>query len=329
MSNEFISQDEVDALLQGVSEEETAGAVTREGARPCDVASQERIVRGRMPALELVNERFGRQARSAIETLMRKAPEVSVGAVRAIKYSEFAAGLPVPANLNLVGLKPMRGAALFVLDPGLVSTVVDHLFGGDNRFHSGLEGREFGGTEMRIIHRLLEALLEEYRRAWQPVQPMAFDLQGSETHAQFLTFATPNEIVLVTTFTLQFGEGRGDLHVCLPYASLEPIRDKLFSGPAGDPLEPDKRWARLLRAQVQEAPVEITARLAELPIDVRNLMAMRAGDVIGFDLPRRVTAAVHGVPLFECRYGTLNGRYAIKVDRVLAASLKTGEPDAQ
>ncbi len=333
MSQEFLSQDEVDALLKGVNgEEEAVAEEPADGIRPYNLATQERIVRGRMPTLEIVNERFARLARAGIFNFMRKSPEVSVGPVRVIKYSEFIRNLAVPTNLNIVSLKPLRGAGLVVLEPSLVFTVVDNLFGGDSRFHTRVEGREFTPTETRIIMRLLEVVLDEYRKAWAPVHEIAFDYLRSELHTQFANVATPNEIVLVTSFSVEFGAGGGDMHMCLPYAAVEPIRDKLFNAIAGDHQEPDRRWMRMLSRQVQSAEVELVAKLADVPMKVRSLLAMREGDVISFDLPRTVEASVDGVPIFECRFGTVNGQYAVKVDRVLAASVQErmyGDPNAQ
>jgi flagellar motor switch protein FliM len=333
MSSEFLSQDEVDALLKGVAGESDAPAPAEErpfGPRPYNLANQERIVRGRMPALEGVNDRFARLVRGSLFNFMRRSPEVSVGPLRVVKYSEFVRNLAVPTNLNVVSMKPLRGGGLVVLEPRLVFAAIDSLFGGDGRFRTRIEGREFTATETRIIMRLLEVMLVEYRRAWAPVHEMAFEHVRSEVHTQFANVATPNEIVLATTFSFDLGAGGGDAHVCLPYASVEPIRDKLFNAIGGEQGESgDARWEATLRRQIQEARVEISARLTEIPLTVRDLLAMRAGDVIAFELPRRVTAEVDGVALFECRYGTVNKAYAIKVDRVVAASMQPGARDVR
>jgi len=319
MSSEFLSQDEVDALLKGVNGEEEAPpeAQASDGVRPYNLATQERIVRGRMPTLEIIHDRFARLLRNGLFNFMRRSPEISVGPPRVIKFSEFVRNLAVPTNLNVVGLKPLRGSGLVVMEPGLVFSVVDSLFGGDGRFHTRVEGREFTSTESRIIQRLLDAVLEEYRRSWSPVHEISFDFVRSEMHTQFASIATPNEVVLATTFSVEFGGAGGDIHVCLPYASVEPIRDKLFNAIAGDQFEPDKRWMRMLTKQVQAAEVEISASLAALPVKMREILSMRAGDVIAFDRPKRVVARADGVPIFDCRFGALNGHYALKVERVL------------
>jgi flagellar motor switch protein FliM len=320
MAQEFLSQDEVDALLKGVNgEAEAAPATAPEGGvRSYDIARQERIVRGRMPTLDVINDRFARLMRIAMFNFMRRNPEISVGGVRVIKFGEFVRNLVVPTNLNIVQLKPLRGNALFVFDPSLVFTVIDSLFGGSGRVHTRVEGRDFTLTEQRIIQRLLAVVIEGYQTSWSPVYPLTFEYVRSEMHTQFANIATPNEIVVVTTFPIELGSGGGQLHICIPYAAIEPIRDQLASSTQGDHMGPDKRWLRMLSKQVQLAEVELKANLASIPLRVSQLLAMKVGDVIGFDPPDAVTAEVDGVPIFECRYGEVNRQYALKINRVIA-----------
>jgi flagellar motor switch protein FliM len=320
MSGEILSQDEVDALLKGVTGEadDEPEATPAGGVRPYNLATQERIVRGRMPTLEIINDRFARLLRIGLFNFMRRSPEISVGPVKVLKYSEFIRNLVVPTNLNIVQVRPLRGSALFVFDPSLVFTVVDNLFGGDGRFHTRVEGRDFTPTESRIIQRMLGMVLEEYRKSWAPVHPLTFEYVRSEMHAQFASIATPSEIVVTTSFTVELGAGGGAIHICFPYSTVEPIRDVLYSSMQGDTFEPDRRWLRMLQKQVQGAEVALVAKLAQIPLSVRHLLNMKAGDVIPFELPHTVVAEVDGVPIFDCRYGTLNGQTAIRVERILA-----------
>lgn len=322
MAQEFLSQDEVDSLLKGVSgetETEPAPATApADGVRPYDLARQERIVRGRMPTLEAINDRFARLLRNAMFAFLRRNPEISAGGVRVIKFSEFLRNLAVPTNLNIVQLKPLRGSALFVFEPHLVFGVIDILFGGSGRLQTRIEGRDFTPTEQRIIRRLLAVAIEEYQSSWRPVYPLAFEYLRSEMHVQFAHIATSNEIVVLSSFPIDLGSASGQLHICIPYAAIEPIRDRLACATQGEHMGSDSRWLRMLTRQVQLAEVELKANLARIPLRVSQLLGMKAGDVIGFDPPDTVTAEVDGVPIFECRYGMRNRRYAIKIERVIA-----------
>ncbi len=307
---EFMSQEEVDALLKGVTGEvdTVVDESAASGVRPYNIAMQERIVRGRMPDLEIINDRFARLLRIGIFNFMRRSAEISVGPVKVQKYSEFTRNLPIPTNLNLVHVKLLRGTSLFVLDPNLVFFVVDNLFGGDGRFHTRVEGREFTQTEQRIISRLLNLVFEHYTTSWKSVRSLQFEYVRSEMHTQFANVATPNEIVIVTQFSIEFGSTGGTLHICMPYSMIEPIRDVLASPIQGEALEVDRRWVRVLSQQVQSAEVELSVDLAEVRSTFDKLLNLKAGDVLPIDIPEQVVAKVDGVPVMECGYGIFNGQ---------------------
>jgi len=326
MAGDFLSQDEVDALLKGVTgeaDEPEDNDGDGGGIRSYNLGTQERIVRGRMPTLELVNERFARYLRIGLFNYMHRNAEISVGPIRVQKYSEFIRNLVVPTNLNLVIAKPLRGTALFVFDPNLVFLVVDNMFGGDGRFHTRVEGRDFTATEQRIIQGLLNVVFNEYSKSWKPVYDIQFEYIRSEMNSQFANIATPSEIVVSTTFTLEFGGATADMHICFPYSMLEPIRDLLYSTMQSDQLSTDKRWIGTLRKQLQGAEVEIVAHLGTGKISLREILNLKEGDVIPLNLSPRIEAQVDNVPLMECTYGQQNGQYALKVERFITAS-----PDA-
>jgi flagellar motor switch protein FliM len=322
---EFMSQEEVDALLKGVTGDTDTAADhgDKAGVRPYNIATQERIVRGRMPGLEIINERFARLLRLGIFNFMRRTAEISVGPVKVLKYSEFTRNLPIPTNLNLVHVKPLRGTSLFVFDPNLVFFVVDNLFGGDGRFHTRVEGRDFTATEQRIIGKLLNLVFDHYTTAWKSVRPLQFEFMRSEMHTQFANVATPNEIVIVTQFSIEFGPTGGTLHICMPYSMIEPIRDVLTSPIQGEALEVDRRWVRVLSKQVQLAEVELTADLAQIPVTFEDILNLRSGDVLPINSPENIVAKVDGVPVMECGYGLFNGQYALRVQKMISASENT------
>jgi flagellar motor switch protein FliM len=322
MSQEFLSQDEVDSLLRGVtgeSDDTNQDAAPTDGVRPYNMATQERIVRGRMPTMEIINERFARLLRIALYNFIHRSAEVSVGPVRVLKFSEFNRNLPVPANLNLVQVKPLRGNSLFIFDPNLVFLVVDSLFGGDGRFHTRVEGREFTQTEHRIIQQLLKVVFETYGKSWEAVYKLEFEFVRSEVNPQFANIATPNEVVVVTTFEIEFNGVGGSLHICMPYSMIEPIRELLYSTMQGDHVVADKRWLHMLSKQIQAAEIELTAVLGQASTTVDQVLKMKTGDFIPLEVPDNVIANVSGVPVMECKYGVFNNQYALKVINMLAA----------
>lgn len=321
MADNFLSQEEVDALLKGVGDEdETPTEIDPHGVRSYNLATQERIVRGRMPTLEIINERFARLLRIGLFNFLRRTTEVSVGPVRISKYTDFIRNLVVPTNLNLVQVKPLRGTALMVFDPTLVFLVVDNLFGGDGRFHTRVEGRDFTQTEQRIIQRLLEIVFETYAKSWEPVYPLEFEYIRSEMNTQFANIATPNEVVVATTFIIELGSATGEIHFCMPYSMLEPIRDVLTSSLQGETLGVDKRWVRLMTQQIQSAEVEIVADLGKNKLHLGDILNLQVGDVIPLTIAEEVEAKIDGVPVMQCRYGVFNGQYALRVEKLLRAN---------
>ena len=318
MSADFLSQEEVDALLRGVTgetDEPVADETSTEGVRPYNLATQERIVRGRMPTLELINERFARYLRIGLFNYMHRNAEVSAGPIKVQKYAEFVRNLVVPTNLNLITAKPLRGTGLVVFDPNLVFLVVDNMFGGDGRFHTRVEGRDFTPTEQRIIRGMLDVVFTEYVRAWAPVFKLQPEFIRSEMNSQFANIATPSEVVVATSFSIEFGGSQAEMHICFPYSMLEPIRDLLYSSMQSDHLTSDRRWIKLLTRQLQNAEVELTCAFGTARVSLRDIVDMRVGDVIPLAVQPVLQAEVDGVPVFECRKGTRNGRYALRVER--------------
>src|SRR5690606_21089906 len=228
-----------------------------------------------MPTYEIINARFARLLQIGIYNFMRRAVDIAIGPIKTIKYNEFLRTLVVPSNLNMVSMKPLRGTALIVFDPDLIFLIVDNMFGGDGRFHTRVEGREFTLTEQRIIQRLLEVVFEEYEKAWKAVHPIKFEFVRSEMNPQFASIATPAEIVVTTTFELDIGGNRGEFHICIPYTMLEPIREQLNSSLQGDHLEVDKSWIKSLAKRVQGAEVELIANLGKTNVTLHQILNMQ------------------------------------------------------
>ena len=316
---EQLSQDEVDALLQGVtgdSDVASAPPPAQAGLPVYNFGKDEHVVRGRMHTLEVINERFARHLRTSLLTFMRRSADISVGAVQIQKYGEFIRNLPVPANINLMQMKPLRGTALFVFDPKLVFLVVDNLFGSDGRYHVRVEGRDFTQTEQRIIKQLLNLTLDSYGQAWRPVYPLDFEYVRAEMHARLANIVTPNEVVINTTFQIEFGPIGGALTVCIPYSMIEPIRD-LLSNPLQGEVEVDKRWVKQLTQQVKSADVELKARFLSFQSTIGQLLKLQIGDVLPIEIPETIVAEVNGVPVMECGYGTSNKHYALRVHKMI------------
>jgi len=327
-THDVLTQDEIDALLHGID----GGSVETEqddshdgGMRRYDF-NQERIVRGRMPTLEMINERFARLFRIGLFNMLRRTPEVSVGGVEVMKFGEYVHSLYVPTSLNLIKLQPLRGTGLVVVDPKLVFILVDNFFGGDGRFAAKIEGREFTPTEYRVIHNVLNQAFQDLKQAWSPVLAVDFEYQSSEVNPQFANIVSPTEVVVVSRFHIELDGGGGDLHVTLPYHMIEPIRSLLDAGLQSDRNEVDERWTRSLREEMELAMVEVSSELTTAELTVRELRDMKAGDIIPIEMPDEVVLRAEGVPIMRGTYGVANGNAAIKVTRRIKAPERDSFP---
>lgn len=315
--NELLSQDEIDALLHGVDsgDVETEEVNQLDGvARGFDFGSQDRIVRGRMPTLEMINERFARQFRISVFNLLRRSAEISVSGVQMLKFSEYIHSMFVPTSLNIVKILPLRGPALCVFDPKLVFILVDNFFGGIGR-HAKIEGREFTPTEQRVISMVLELAFKDLEEAWKPVLPVKFDFLSREVNPQFANIVSPNEVVVLSTFHVELDGGGGDFQVTLPYSMLEPIRELLDAGLQSDSSEKDDRWTTSLLDEIKLAEIPVYSTLTEVDLTLRDVLDFKEGDVIPIDLPDEVTLISDEIPLFRCEYGVSEGMMAVKINR--------------
>jgi len=325
--NELLSQDEIDALLHGVDsgDVETEEADLNDGtARNFDFASHDRIVRGRMPTLEMINERFARQFRISVFNLLRRSAEISVSGVQMLKFSEYLHSMFVPTSLNIVKLHPLRGPALCVFDPKLVFILVDNFFGGIGR-HAKIEGREFTPTEQRVVSMVLELAFKDLQNAWKPVLPVKFEFVSREVNPQFANIVSPNEVVVLSTFHVELDGGGGDFQVTLPYSMLEPIRELLDAGLQSDTSEKDDRWTSSLLDEIKLAEIPLYSTLTEVDLSLRDVLNFKEGDVIPIDLPDEVTLMSEEIPLFRCEYGVSEGMMAVKVDRPVDKGAATVE----
>ena len=315
--SDILSQDEIDALLHGVD----SGDVDTESnpfpadgqARPYDFATQDRIVRGRMPTLDMINERFARYLRVHLFNLLRRSSEISVIGARVTKFSEYLHSLYVPTSLNLVRVYPLHGTALFVFDPKLVFGLVDNFFGGDGRFYSRIEGRDFTPMEMRVIKNLLDASFSDMQKAWEPVMELKFEFINAEVNPQFANIVSPTEIVVINDFHIELEGGGGNMHVTFPYSMIEPIREVLDTGLQSDRSGVDQRWQRALEEEIPLAKVEISSVLTETTLTIEQLLEVKPGDVIPIELPETVVLNVEDIPLFRGKFGVSNGINAIKI----------------
>lgn len=333
MSEAQLSQDEIDALLDGVAPE-TDEAPSWAGpggdasvangigavAGSFDSAVAGRFNNGRLPTLALINERFIETFTKALSQFTGRALTVTATPIAVTKYATFADALPTPSALNIVRMGTALGNGLFVFDTGLLYFVIDSLFGGSGTMTATKEGRHFTMTEQRLIGRLCDMVFTDYAKAWESVHPMQFELLRSESETRFVNLVSPDDAVLVYGFTIDSGTSQGRFEICMPLDGIDPIRDVIAREVAEKTTVADARWSERLAAQVAAAEIELVANLAQVSVTCQELLEMKVGDVVVLDIKPSIVACADGIPVLRCRYGNADGRYAIRVDEVIVPS---------
>jgi flagellar motor switch protein FliM len=318
MAVDVLNQDEIDALLHGVDSGEvnTSPPPDPNVARTYDFANQTRIVRGRMPTLEMINERFARALRLSLFSMIRRTPEISTSAIETPKFADYLPTLQVPTSLNHVRVSTLAGIALIIFEPRLIFSIIDSYFGGNGR-HSKIEGRDFTPTEYRIIQMLLQQVFAGLKEAWMPVLDLDFEFLNSEVNPHFANIVTPTEIVVVSKFRIEMEGGGGDIHVTLPYNMLEPLKETLRAGMQSDRGDRDERWSQSLRNELEDADVEVVTQLCQARLTLGELIDMKPGDIIPCNFDGHATVMADGLPLMQGEVGQQNGLQVVKVSRLL------------
>jgi flagellar motor switch protein FliM len=311
---DLLSQDEIDALLHGVDDGavETDIDLDPKAVKNYDLTSQDRIVRGRMPTLEMINERFARYTRISMFNLLRRTADVSVGGIQILKFGEYVHTLYVPTSLNMVKFRPLRGTALFILDAKLVFKLVDNFFGGDGR-HAKIEGREFTPTELRVVQMVLQQAFVDLHEAWRAVKKIDFEYINSEVNPSMANIVSPSEVVVVSTFHVELDGGGGEMHITMPYSMVEPIREVLDAGLQSDSDERDDRWVNALREDIMDAKVDLETEIVSRELTLRDIVDLRAGDIIPINMPISHVLTANGIPMFQTQLGRSGENLALKI----------------
>ncbi len=310
-----LSQDEIDALLNGIEEEKLEVNDDELDIKIYDFAAQERIVSGRMSGLYAINERFIRNFRTSLMNLLRRSVEVSVIEIVTVKSNEYFSELIIPANINLLRMKPLHGTGVCIIDNDLLFTLVDSLFGGEGKLPKiKLEKSEFTQMEMSISTMLLKMIIQDFENAWHAIFPVKIDIQGFEMNPQLINISSANEMIIVKRFKISLdGESVGNINVGLPYSMIEPIRTTLEAGSQSDTEEINELWATSLKEEVFDAKLILSGSLGETSISFRKMLELNAGDVLPIEMYHHITLLAGGLPTFRAKFGISNGHCAIKI----------------
>lgn len=330
MVNEILSQEEIDALLHG---EKKGGAASemntahRGGTiEPYDFTKGGIVVKKRIPALEMVHERFARLFRTALFSFLRRPAQVSVKRYEFFRFEDYVYNLPLPAAVNVIRIRPISGMSLFILNSRLVSQLVEIFFNGSGRFYPRVEGRDFSAVDQRIIHLIMEHVFSSLKEAWAPILRAEISLVGFETNPFYANVAAPSDIVITTVFEVEFDTGGGEVHIVIPTLMLDPIQQLFSSGFRAETTRIDQHWRNVMRQDIEEAQVRLSASLGDATLTLRDILALKVGDVVPINVREPLQAEVEGVPLIHVAYGKHKKKRAVKVIEWIKRPTPTLEP---
>lgn len=318
-----LSQAEVDALLRGLSdgkiEAEQEKPDDEESIHSYDLTNQDRIIRGRMPTLEIINDRFAKLIRTTLSATLRRVLDVTVTQTEMVKFGEFIRTLPVPTSLHILKMEPLRGHVLLVVESRLIFNLLDCFFGGTGKATMKIEGRDFTAIEQKVIHRVVQMVLKDLELSWKPVVPISFQTTRSEINPQFATIVPPTELVIAIHYDLELDHLIGKITLCLPYSTIEPIRSNLYARYQSDQLEVDLEWIERVKRQLRNVEVEILVELGKGQMTGRELLEISAGDTVVLDqnVEEPLLVKVEGISKYRAYAGTSKGIHVVKIHRAI------------
>lgn len=322
MAEKILSQDEVEALLQGVTggdvETDQNAEVDPGAAHSYDLANQERIIRGRMPSLEIINERFSRFFQVTVSSFLKREIDMVSASIEAPKFGEFMRKIPLPSSINILKMKPLRGFVLLVIDAKFIYRLVDLYFGGSGQTYVKIEGRDFTTIEARIIQNLLELMMSDLQRSWKSIYPVEISHVRSEINPQFAAVVAPSEVIVSTAFKAEIdGEG-GDIFIGLPYPTIEPIREKLHGGFQSDQLDENSKWAERFAEQLNECGMTATAEVGQASLTIGEVSDLSVGDVIILNksASEDLELKIEGRTIFNAQPGVSMGNVAVQITSI-------------
>jgi flagellar motor switch protein FliM len=324
--DKVLSQAEVDALLRGLSDGEIE---TEKESKPdlapiqtYDLTNQDRIIRGRMPTLEIINDRFARLYRATMSGALRKVIDVTVTQTEMIKFGEFIRTLPVPTSLHILKMDPLRGQVLLVVESRLIFNLVDCFFGGTGKSSFKIEGRDFTAIEHTVIKKVVQIILRDLELSWKPVFPINFQLNRSEVNPQFATIVPPTEVVIAIHYDLELDYLIGKVTLCLPYSTIEPIRSKLYARYQSEQLEVDYEWIARIKKELKDIEVELVVELGHGFLTGRELLQIAPGDTIVLEQNTKepLLVKVEGVSKYKGFAGTLKGNHTLRIHQALESA---------
>ena len=327
---QVLSQDEVDALLNAVNDDPESSGEAENGAdgsgengqsdaniQPYDRTNQDRVIRGRMPILEIIYERFIRQFRVSLSNSLRKISTISMISTDLLKFGEFVNTLPIPSCMCIMRFNELRGPALIVFESKLAYAIIDSYFGGTDRPFTKIEGKEFTSIELSFMRRVMDMAINDLEEAWAPVHKIDAQYVRTEINPQFVGVVPPSDVIITTTFEVEFESASGTIMVVIPYSTIEPIKQKLSSSYQTDNDVVDTLWTRSMQEHIQHAQATAVVKLGETEMTIGDLVGLQLGDIIPLsqEVSGELDLEIEDAKKLKCLIGVYKGSRAVQITR--------------
>lgn len=324
---QVLSQDEVDALLSAVNDdaevdtgadfEEEYEDEEAENVQPYDLTNQDRVIRGRMPILEIIYERFIRSFRVSLSNSLRKISTISMISTDLLKFGEFVNTLPIPSCMCIMRFNELRGPALLVFESKLAYAIIDSYFGGTDRPFTKIEGKEFTSIELSFMKRVMDMAISDLEEAWAPVHKIDAQYSRTEINPQFVGVVPPSDVIITTTFEVEFESASGTIMVVIPYSTIEPIKQKLSSSYQSENDTVDSLWTQSMHEHVKDTEAVAVVKLGDTTMSVGDLVGLQEGDIIPLqqEVSGELAIEVQGVKKLQCLAGEYKGSKAVQITK--------------
>ncbi|HPW68677.1 MAG: flagellar motor switch protein FliM [Desulfomonilia bacterium] len=319
---QILSQEEVDALLKGVvgGDIETESDMRASGdageIQKYDFAAQDKVIRGRMPTLDAINDRFARFFRNTLSGLLRRMIDVTPVSIDTLKFGNFMRSLPVPSSIHIIHVDPLRGNAMVVLETKLVFALVDSFFGGRGAGAMKVEGREFTPIEQHMLYKVVSAAIKELEQSWQPVYELTFEYVRGEMNPQFAGIIPNDDVLIVVQFDIEMEEMSGNIMICIPYMLIEPIRERLYASfHTEEKTNIDSAWVSRFKHELMGVYVDLSVELGKTSITSRELVSLKKGDILVLekDVADEMIVRVQSLPKYYARPGKVKDNLAVDI----------------
>ncbi|HJL95070.1 MAG: flagellar motor switch protein FliM [SAR324 cluster bacterium] len=317
------SKKEISALLKRISveQEKRLNPVSDHETEilPYELGRQTPIIRGRMPGLEAVYDRFARIFAQSFSHHVRRPVTIMRRSTELVSFRDYLGAMTTPASLSIFGMNPLQGHALFVFEHHLVHLLIDLLFGGAGWFENPPPKREFTGIEIRMLSKVVFSALEDLGKAWKRLTPLEPYFERMEVQPKFAAIVPQEEVVASTTFDVEINRVPYTMSICLPYLMLDPVRLQIEAGKTSYDEDVNAVNVSRLEENLRNSKVNVKVALGEARMSLRNFLTLKTGDriILNQDQDKPLKVIVQEKLKYLATQGAYKGKHAVQITKII------------